>query len=97
MPPNLENRAKALALAAVAAMPGTTGYVGVDLILGENPDGSQDVVVEINPRLTTSYVGLRQVCRQNLAQAMLDVAQERPVELSFREERVEFRPDGSSM
>jgi predicted ATP-grasp superfamily ATP-dependent carboligase len=97
LPPNLENRAKALALAAVAAMPGTTGYVGVDLILGENPDGSQDVVVEINPRLTTSYVGLRQVCRQNLAQAMLDVAQERPVELSFREERVEFRPDGSSM
>ena len=90
-------RAKSLALAAIEAMPPTTGYVGVDLVLGDRNDGSQDVVIEINPRLTTSYVGLRQACRQNLAQAMLDVACGRPVDLSFGAERVEFRGDGSSI
>jgi tyramine---L-glutamate ligase len=96
VPPHLEKRSKSLALAAIAAMPPTTGYVGVDLILGEQADGSSDVVIEINPRLTTSYVGLRQACRQNLAQAMLDVACGRPVDLSYREERVEFRSNESS-
>jgi len=94
IPLPLAERAKSLALAAIAAMPPTTGYVGVDLVLGEQADGSQDVVIEINPRLTTSYVGLRQVCQQNMAQAMLDVACGRLVDLSFREERVEFRADG---
>jgi predicted ATP-grasp superfamily ATP-dependent carboligase len=94
---NLASRAKTLALAAIAAMPVTSGYVGVDLVLGEEPDGSRDVVIEINPRLTTSYVGLRRACQQNLAQAMLDVACGRLVDLSFREERVEFRADGSSI
>ena len=91
LPPDLARRARTLALAAIAAMPSTTGYVGVDLVLGEQADGCQDVVIEINPRLTTSYVGLRQVCRQNLAQAMLDVGCGRPVDLSFHAERVEFR------
>jgi predicted ATP-grasp superfamily ATP-dependent carboligase len=37
------------------ALPGLWGYVGVDLILTER--GAQ--VLEVNPRLTTSYVGLR--------------------------------------
>ena len=94
IPPLLAERAKSLALAAIAAMPPTAGYVGVDLVLGEQADGSRDVVIEINPRLTTSYVGLRQACRQNLAQAMLDVACGRLVDLRFQEERVEFRSDG---
>ena len=96
LPPALANRARSLALAAIAAMPPTTGYVGVDLVLGKKADGSQDVVIEINPRLTTSYVGLRRACQQNLAQAMLDAACGKPVDLSFREERVEFRADESS-
>ncbi len=39
------------------------GYLGVDLILG--PQGVS--VIEVNPRLTTSYVGLRRVIRENLA------------------------------
>ncbi|MFN0018727.1 MAG: ATP-grasp domain-containing protein [Pirellulaceae bacterium] len=90
-------RAKSLAVAAIDAMPPTIGYVGVDLVLGDRNDGSQDVVIEINPRLTTSYVGLRRACRQNLAQAMLDVACGQPVDLCFGEERVEFRADGSSI
>lgn len=43
-----------LAEAIAAALPGLWGYVGVDVIDG--PGGP--VVLEINPRLTTSYVGL---------------------------------------
>jgi tyramine---L-glutamate ligase len=91
LPRELEDRAKSLALAAISAMPPTAGYVGVDLVLGEQANGSQDVVIEINPRLTTSYVGLRQACHQNLAWGMLEVAGGRLVDLSYRKERVEFR------
>lgn len=97
LPPNLAKRAKTLAIAAIEAMSPTTGYVGVDLVLGEAANGSQDVIIEINPRLTTSYIGLRRACQQNLAQAMLDVAAGRLVDLCFGGERVEFRADGSSM
>jgi tyramine---L-glutamate ligase len=44
------------------------GYVGVDLVLKANAA----FVVDINPRLTTSYVGLRKVACFNLAEALLD-------------------------
>ncbi len=95
LPAPLAARASKLAAAAVAALPRTSGHVGVDLILGAAADGSQDYVIELNPRLTTSYVGLRAACRQNLASAMLDVAAGRGVTLSFDSEPLEFRADGT--
>jgi predicted ATP-grasp superfamily ATP-dependent carboligase len=49
-------------------IPGLKGYFGVDLIRSEK--GYK--VIEINPRLTTSYVGLRKVININLAEAMFD-------------------------
>jgi hypothetical protein len=70
-------RARALAQRAAAALPGAFGYLGVDLVLGAPADGAGDVVIEVNPRLTTSYVGLRAACQGNLAEAMLDVAEGR--------------------
>ncbi len=73
LPAPLEARARALALRAVAGIPDLAGYLGVDLILGDDPDGSGDVVLEINPRLTTSYLGLRRLARVNLVAAMLAV------------------------
>ncbi len=72
----LRHRAEALAARVVTALPRTKGYFGIDLVLGAPEDGSQDVVVEINPRLTTSYVGLRAAALQNLTAAMLDLATE---------------------
>ncbi|MCG8652689.1 MAG: ATP-grasp domain-containing protein, partial [Pirellulales bacterium] len=52
-----QRRATSLASRAIAAMPPTArGFVGLDLLLAERP--SEDCVIEINPRLTTSYVGL---------------------------------------
>ena len=91
----LARRARQLALAAIEAMPPAIGYVGVDLVLGDAADGSQDFLIEINPRLTTSYVGLRAVCRQNLAAAMLDVAAGRRATLSFDPKPLEFRASGT--
>ena len=65
-------QARKLARAAVALIPGLNGYVGVDLVLTN--DGVQ--LIEINPRLTTSYIALRQVTVFNLAQAMWEACME---------------------
>jgi tyramine---L-glutamate ligase len=55
-----------LASSAVQTIPGLRGYVGVDLVL----TGDTAQVIEINPRLTTSYIGIRQIARINLAEAI---------------------------
>jgi hypothetical protein len=59
------------AVSACCSAPGLRGYVGVDLIV---PRGEPDrpVVVEINPRLTTSYLGYRRLTECNLAEWMLN-------------------------
>jgi tyramine---L-glutamate ligase len=88
------SRAERLALAAVRAIGPRLGYLGVDLVLGEEPDGSGDYVIEVNPRLTTSYVGLRAAARSNLAAAMLAVAAGQPPDLSFTERTIEFKAEG---
>jgi len=67
---DLTARAQALASMAAASLPGLAGFVGVDMILGDRPD--DDRIIEINPRLTLSYVALRMLCTTNLAAAMLD-------------------------
>jgi len=57
----------------VKSVPGLRGYVGVDVVLTEE----EAVAIEVNPRLTTSYVGLRSVVTFNLAQAILDAVLKR--------------------
>jgi len=65
---SLEKEALSAAERAVEAVSGLKGYVGVDIILtNEGP-----VVLEVNPRLTTSYVGLRRVVNFNPAEAIVD-------------------------
>lgn len=51
------------AVRACAAFPGLRGFVGVDLVL---TDG-EPVVIEVNPRVTTAYLGVRGVVDENLA------------------------------
>lgn len=68
LPADLAARAVTIAIQAVRGISGLAGYVGVDLVLGE--DGV-DHAIEINPRLTTSYIGLRQLCRGNIADMIL--------------------------
>jgi len=52
---------------------GLNGYVGFDLI---RPDGkgTEPILVEINPRMTTSYLKYRERTSQNLALRLLDEA-----------------------
>jgi predicted ATP-grasp superfamily ATP-dependent carboligase len=59
----LAGRAVEAALGACRALPGLRGYVGVDVVLTD----SEAVVIELNPRLTTSYLGVRAALRGNVA------------------------------
>lgn len=95
LPHDENNRAQRLATAAIATIGDLAGYVGVDLVLGNHRDGSQDVVIEINPRLTTSYVGLRAASQNNLFQAMVDAAEGRVPELSFDTRPIRFAATGA--
>ncbi|HUD72213.1 MAG TPA: ATP-grasp domain-containing protein, partial [Dongiaceae bacterium] len=71
--------AERAALCAAAALQRAAGDlrgpVGVDLVL--TPRGP--VVIEINPRLTTSFIGLRTLARTNPARTLLDGAAGRPI------------------
>jgi hypothetical protein len=51
------------ALRTCAALPGLRGYVGVDLVLTD----AEPFVIEVNPRLTTAYLGVRAVLEENVA------------------------------
>ena len=96
IPPDLAGRAVKLAQRAVDCVPELCGYVGVDLVLGDAADGSRDYAIEINPRLTTSYVGLRRLADFNLAEEMLRAARGELVgPLRWKSGRVRFAPDGS--
>jgi predicted ATP-grasp superfamily ATP-dependent carboligase len=96
LPPPLARRAVRLARQAVGrTLPGVVGFLGVDLVLGGDPSGGEDVVIEINPRVTTSYVGLRAAAETNLAAAMVDVAADRAPDLRFYSESLEFDVDGT--
>ncbi len=64
----LEKEALRTAEKAVEGIVGLKGYVGVDMILtNEGP-----VVMEINPRLTTSYIGLKRTVNFNPAQTIVN-------------------------
>ena len=63
----LEEEAKKVAKRAVESIDGIKGYVGVDVILGEEAH-----IVEINSRITTPYVALRNLLNFNLGDAILD-------------------------
>ncbi len=60
---------RALVDAIALALPELWGYVGIDLI--ETPE--QTWVLEINPRLTTSYVGINKALGLNVVDAVLQL------------------------
>jgi predicted ATP-grasp superfamily ATP-dependent carboligase len=91
LPQPLARRARQLAERAVKSVPGLRGYVGVDVVLGPRRGPAGDVVIEINPRLTTSYIGLRALARTNLMAALLRVVRGEAPRLSWsRTKRVEW-------
>ena len=50
-------------------MLGCQGYVGVDLVLGDRP-----YVVDVNPRITTSVVGLAAVMEEEIADLLVQAS-----------------------
>lgn len=68
----LKDEALGAAGRVVKLLRGLRGYVGVDLVLTH--DGP--IIMEVNPRLSTSYIGLRNVVNFNPAQAIIDSVQE---------------------
>jgi predicted ATP-grasp superfamily ATP-dependent carboligase len=50
-------RARRLAEFVVHKGPALSGYFGIDVIFGADTSGRDDVILEVNPRLTTSFVG----------------------------------------
>lgn len=86
----LAGRAVERAQAACAAVPGLRGYVGVDLVLA----GVDAVVLEINPRLTTSYLGLRRALDANVAALALEAALGRMPPPPQARRRVRFLASG---
>ncbi|NIR60626.1 MAG: ATP-grasp domain-containing protein [Gammaproteobacteria bacterium] len=74
-------RIEELGRGVAAALPGLWGYIGVDFILTD--EGPR--ALEVNPRVTTSYVGLRASLGRNPAALVLDaLAGARLDPLSFR-------------
>jgi predicted ATP-grasp superfamily ATP-dependent carboligase len=55
---------------AVESFEGLRGYVGVDVVL----TGDKAIILEVNPRLTTSFIGIEKIINFNLAQAIIDAA-----------------------
>ena len=60
-------RAATLARRVCEDVAGLCGYVGVDVVLGEH----EVTLIEVNARLTTSYLGLRAAYDENLAGLIL--------------------------
>jgi predicted ATP-grasp superfamily ATP-dependent carboligase len=60
-------RLRKLAESVGRALRGLEGYVGIDVICTE----AGPILVEINPRLTTSYAGLRKSLNMNVAEIVL--------------------------
>jgi predicted ATP-grasp superfamily ATP-dependent carboligase len=67
-----------MAEAIVRSFRDLRGYIGVDLVLTEK----EPVVIEVNPRLTTSYIGTRKVVGFNPAQAIIGSVLERELPAS---------------
>jgi hypothetical protein len=69
-PLRLENRAVVVseALKAVEVLASSLrGFLGVDFVLAEG----EPWIIEVNPRLTTSYLGLRKTLKENPARILL--------------------------
>jgi predicted ATP-grasp superfamily ATP-dependent carboligase len=82
--------AAAAAARTCAAIPGLRGYVGVDLVLTQ----AGPVVIEVNPRLTMSYLGVRAVLEENIAALAIAACRGRLPEVPTTRRRARFNASG---
>ena len=99
---DLQARARRLGEATIKALleptpseterPSLGGFLGIDMILGET--AADDVVIEFNPRLTTSFIGIRELMETNLVARMLGLESERSPLRNAAVASVDWNPDG---
>ena len=65
---SLRDKAFKAAKLLAESLSGLRGYIGIDFVLTQD----KAFVMEVNPRLTTSYVGLRKTANFNVPQAIID-------------------------
>jgi len=102
LPAMVETEIRQLVRAACITIPGLRGYIGFDLLLPDaapsQPKDWTPLVVEINPRLTTSYVGYRQLSANNLAERWLQscgvFSNRATVPPAWSPTQIEFSADG---
>jgi predicted ATP-grasp superfamily ATP-dependent carboligase len=68
---------------------GCQGYAGVDLVLAEKP-----YVVDVNPRITTSVIGIAAVMEEEIAGILVEASQGKGPERVHLHGRVRFTKDG---
>ena len=78
------------------AVPGLSGWWGIDFVVPDEPfAGSRDpVLIEVNPRLTTSYLGYRALTPDNLAERLIFPERAFPP-LRWNDGAVSFMKDGA--
>ncbi|QDT35225.1 ATP-grasp domain-containing protein [Thalassoglobus polymorphus] len=74
----------------VDSVTGLNGYFGVDMIL---TSAGEVVIVEVNPRLTTSYVGYRKMTKTNLAECFFEVPDAAKIDWV---RHITFQPNGET-
>ncbi len=77
---------------ACRSIPGLSGYVGFDFVIPEKASGPP-ILIEINPRLTTSYLGYRLLTDENLAERLLSTELSLP-SIQWKNSSLAFYPDG---
>jgi len=84
---------EAIVRRACESIPGLAGYAGLDILFPAD-DPERLVIVEINPRLTTSYLGYRALAQTNLMARLIDRA-ECSEAFAWSHRTVRFAPDGT--
>lgn len=68
-----------------ACIPDLSAYVGIDII---HPENELPMILEINPRLTTSYVGVNQALGINVAEYVLELKHNNPLDNRTRNHQI---------
>lgn len=76
----------------LAAIPGKPmGWIGIDFIAIDSSQQHDSLVaIEVNPRLTTSYLGLRKIIAENLAGLMMQASFGNAVQYTRLEDFIDF-------
>ena len=78
LPARWQSRVHSLANGVAASLPGKfTGFLGIDFVLGH--EVADDFVIEVNARMTSSYLGVRQMVDENLTRRLFEPADQYPV------------------